>query len=424
MSDTVRIDPSACVRIRELILIVKFNVETAKLSLVGTAMASAKLGIAVEASFSDSFNKVIFEAPIPNAGFKIGGVVTVGAFTKLAATGQLDINAEGQLLVGATASIDKFEAVLDAVGSGSKISDLNPVFNKSFDASGQISVTAGLGLPMSLAVKVEIPLVKFNKELALVNTPSLTASATLKVSTDLADKEDCNNGLKYSVIAKDAFDFRLVDKIYPLGQINKTLISDCYVLPYARNKTVSATVVSSKPTKAARKLVDRAASTGSISVNSSFVSGGVTSTFAQPEASVSSNSLVSSGAATSVLSMSSFVESSAPSASLVDPAAIQAYDDGNVYNDTSVTDSDAEGLFNQSISGIDDANGATKNDLANATYLSIVDSTGSFCLATDDVGNFFLADSSDSGEFTYASREDIVFGVGDDMLFFYYPDEM
>lgn len=226
-------------RVLPTLIVVRVNVDAAQIGLYGTAYASAKLGIAVEAAFSSEFNQVIFDAPIPNAAFKIVSIVEVGAFTKLAATGKLEVNAEGQLLVGATASVPNFKAVLDAVGSGSTISGFSPVFNKTFDAQGQISVTAGLGLPMSIAVKVNIPLVKFQKELALVNTPSITASATLKASND-GKTDDCNNGLAYNVIAKDALDFKLVDKIYPLTQINKTLVEGCYTLPYAQNKTVSA----------------------------------------------------------------------------------------------------------------------------------------------------------------------------------------
>ena len=398
---------------------VQLKVDAAKVVIQGTALASAKLGIAVEANFKKEFNADIFEAPIPNAGFKIGKIVTVGAFTKLSATGVLDISAEGQLLVGATASIPNFQATLDAVGSSSGVSGFQPIFNKTFDASGEISVTAGLGLPMSLSIKVEIPLVKFSKELALINTPSLTASAILKASNDLSDTAQCNNGLNYTVNAKDALDFRLVDKVYPLTQFNKTLITGCYTLPYARNKTVRATILSRKANAAPiPHLQTRAPSNTTESGLHNSTTASNSSTTLSTITSLPTSSISDKATSTS-LSMST------PSTySLEDPTEIQAFNDGNVYNDTSITDSTSEGLFNQSIAGISNENGAIVDDLAGTSYISVLDSTGAYCLATDDVGNFFLDDAANAAAFTYASQDDIIEGDGEDLAFFYYPNEM
>lgn len=433
---------------------VKLSVDTATVGLYGNAYASAKLGIAVEASYSNSFNVPIFSAPIPNAGFTIKKLVTVGAMTKLAATGSIEINAEGQLLVGATASIPNFRAQLDAVGSQSGITGFTPVFNKTFEASGQISVVAGLGLPMSIGIELDIPLVKFKKELALVNTPSITASAMLKASSDYKDTADCNNGLKYSVNAKDAIDFRFADKVYPLGQVNKTLVEGCYTLPYAQNKTVQARLLSTSAARSYKRQLnsssssvdDSAVSTTVSNSGSSSSSGSSNSTAAMASATPVVND-VSSSAATSNSSASGAANTTSPvtplSSSAVNAsmtatadaststgnftfdsiAEIQAIDDANVYNDTGVTGADDLNMFNQSIAAAEAADG--EQDFSDIPYISVLDSTGSFVLANDDQGNFILDNASDSADWTYASQSGgVLVGDGDDLVFFYYPDEM
>ena len=86
------------------------------------------------------------------------------------------------------------------MGSDSYSRGFTPEFNKIFNASGEISVMASLGLPLSVGLGVEAPIIKFKKTVALIDTPSIGASANYVGGTGAnTNAAVCYNGIDYSV---------------------------------------------------------------------------------------------------------------------------------------------------------------------------------------------------------------------------------
>jgi len=109
-------------------------------------------------------------------------------------------------------------------------------------------------------------------------------------------------------------------------------------------------------------------------------------------------------------------------------SSLDSYLDGaDSSNSTDIGSGDAsdsdplEGALNSSsnATSADDA-----DDIDGATYISLLDSTGAYCLANSDDGNFYLTDASQASDYEFASEDNLVMGDGSDMVFFYYPAEM
>lgn len=96
------------------------------------------------------------------------------------------MQASGQIQVGANASLTGFSAKLDLIDSSqSSVTRFTPVFTNSFSASGQITASATFGLPVSLAVGIDVIALgpKGRKVIALTNEPSLKAEVTFGATT-------------------------------------------------------------------------------------------------------------------------------------------------------------------------------------------------------------------------------------------------
>ena len=92
-------------------------------------------------------------------------------------------------------------------------------------------------------------------------------------------------------------------------------------------------------------------------------------------------------------------------------------DDAGDHND--------EGSFDDIDSAFGWSNRTDDLTAEDISYISLLDSTGGYCMANDDDGNFFLLPASESKDWTYASYDGkVVAGDGYDYYFFYYPDEM
>ena len=111
----------------------------------------------------------------------------------------------GQVLAGVKMSIPNFSANVDLVdGSKSSMKDFTPHFEKVFEAKAEISATAGLGLPVSLGLGINIPPIKFRKMVSLTEKPVIEATFKYAASTTcegIGDNE-CVNGIGYGINCK------------------------------------------------------------------------------------------------------------------------------------------------------------------------------------------------------------------------------
>lgn len=168
----------------------------AQIGITGNIAASLELGLDANAQVSQTFKTQIASTDLP--GMSVPGVLIIGPVISLEAEMKLDVTAQGQLLVGATMSIPNFNAHLDLVNSqNTQSTGFTPQFQKIFKASGQISASAAIGLPLSIGLGIEAPLIKFNKVVALTDTPSIAVSAVYSASS--SKRAACNNGIAYSM---------------------------------------------------------------------------------------------------------------------------------------------------------------------------------------------------------------------------------
>jgi len=96
------------------------------------------------------------------------------------------------------------------------------------------------------------------------------------------------------------------------------------------------------------------------------------------------------------------------------------YDDSYFDDDDTTVDPDVLDGIAQSLNGTEEAD----EKAAGVEYVALIDSTGGWVLANFDDGNFFLAPATEAADWTFASDENILVGDGNDLTFFYYPDEM
>lgn len=115
------------------------------------------------------------------AGWEIPKIVSLGPSVSLSTQATFSVEAEGQLLAGASLNWPAFEATLNFVDtSKSTQSGWTPQITKKFDAHGELTATAALGLPVTLSFGIDVLDGKFKKEIELSDIPALTVEAKLE----------------------------------------------------------------------------------------------------------------------------------------------------------------------------------------------------------------------------------------------------
>lgn len=140
-----------------------------------------KLGVDAKLQYQKDFNNVIFETGLPSLSY---GIVIIGPRVSFGTRASFVAAAEGQLLAGAEMGLSNAQVVLDFVSpSKSKTSGWEPYFKPVFEASGQIMLSAELGLPISLKCGVKIA--KWDKNVGITEEPSIKATAQVAASVGL-----------------------------------------------------------------------------------------------------------------------------------------------------------------------------------------------------------------------------------------------
>ncbi|KAF2149140.1 hypothetical protein K461DRAFT_324547 [Myriangium duriaei CBS 260.36] len=159
------------------------GLEDAFLQVTGNLHAGLYLGLNAHYSGSKSTNVNILTVPI--GAVSVPKLLTIGPTLSLGASVNLNLNAQGQVLVGGALDWPAISAKLDFVKtSTSGVSGFKPNFSHTFTANGQATLTAGLGLPISLAVGISILDGHWKYSLALKDTPALNLGVSFSATTN------------------------------------------------------------------------------------------------------------------------------------------------------------------------------------------------------------------------------------------------
>lgn len=155
------------------------GLKKAQIDVSGNMYVGAFLGVNAFTKYEKTIRKDLFVKGLP--GWEIPKIVSLGPRAILGAQATFSIEAEGQLLTGASLTWPAFQAHLDFVDSRqSSQSGWVPQVNRKFDAHGEITATAALGLPVTLSFGINILDGRFEKAVNLTDIPAITAEAKLE----------------------------------------------------------------------------------------------------------------------------------------------------------------------------------------------------------------------------------------------------
>jgi len=156
------------------------GVKEASIGLSGSMYVGMYLGVNGFTQWEKEWEKELFSKGLP--GWSIPGIVTLGPKISLSGKFTLSVEAEGQLLTGASLTWPDFQATLDLKNPrNSNQKGWTPMIDHVFQVHGGVKATAALGLPVSLWFGIDILNGAFKEGIALVDTPALTGEAEYQV---------------------------------------------------------------------------------------------------------------------------------------------------------------------------------------------------------------------------------------------------
>ncbi|KAK4124723.1 hypothetical protein N657DRAFT_670636 [Parathielavia appendiculata] len=157
------------------------GVKEAYIGVTGNMYIGMYLGVNGFAKWEKEWEKEIFSKGLP--GWSIPGIVTLGPKITLSGKFVIGVEAEGQVLTGASLNWPGFEAKLDLKNSrNSYQKGWTPNIDHTFQTRGAVTATAALGLPVSLWFGIDILNGLFKEGIALVDTPAITGTAEFEVN--------------------------------------------------------------------------------------------------------------------------------------------------------------------------------------------------------------------------------------------------
>lgn len=157
------------------------------ISATGNLHGVAQVGVTANVVKNfDLTEQVIAQAALSD--LVLGGVLTIGPAVKLSAGANLGFEASGSLLAGVTLDWHAINANVDIVNSGNtKIEGFRPDVTPSFQTEG--SVTASVTPYVKVALEFTFGLLqgRFSRSVALVDQPSITATANVAGQAGLSD---------------------------------------------------------------------------------------------------------------------------------------------------------------------------------------------------------------------------------------------
>jgi hypothetical protein len=182
---------------------VKDGLQSLNAGINANIEAGIHLGLVAAVKYNDTKTAKIVNQGLPDVGVAVGKLFSAGVYLSVDAVAAVDINAEGQVIVGVAMKIPNFEAklnLLDADSSTkSSVTGFTPEFTKRFAAKGKIETQLRFSLPIAINAGIEITPLNIKRVLALIEEPSIYGNTTVAGSTsnEEAASDSCNNGIEY-----------------------------------------------------------------------------------------------------------------------------------------------------------------------------------------------------------------------------------
>lgn len=194
------------------------GITAGSIGMAGNLQAGLEIGMDAYAEYDKSLTLArLVHQGIP--GFSIPNVITVGPEVTLDLTADFSVSAEGQLLAGITLSLPDFGANLDVFDPSRSTSHGSvPEVHRIFNATGTLTATASLGLPLGLAFGIDLLAGRYSKTIALIDTPAIEAVATLSatyqnidgVGSSSVNGGDCD-GVEWQIDVRNDLTLNVLD---------------------------------------------------------------------------------------------------------------------------------------------------------------------------------------------------------------------
>ncbi|GAM82974.1 hypothetical protein ANO11243_009600 [Dothideomycetidae sp. 11243] len=184
------------------------GVTAANFQLGASFNASLYLGINFFVEWEATKNWQIYQEGLP--GFSIPDLFTVGPSFSINVMAQLQISAQGQVLLGASYAMPDAKASVDFLSAANTYQyGWTPKLYKEFEIYSYLQVQAEFGFPLEFAVGINFLDGSFKEEAALVEQPGLEFDCDLQIvdvtSSGTAASSQCD-GFSYSVnVVNDLF---------------------------------------------------------------------------------------------------------------------------------------------------------------------------------------------------------------------------
>lgn len=176
------------------------GIRSAQVGMNGKLHASIYLGIDAEGNFSPVNQKqALWSVGIP--GLSVPGIYSIGPMISVGTEISVGVQASGQVLFGAALDWSAFSVTMDLLHArNSQSHGLTPQVTTKFLAAGHITATAGISLPISVGIGLDIPVLNFHKALELVEKPGLSSSLSFSAGSSSVSTltSSCNNGISGS----------------------------------------------------------------------------------------------------------------------------------------------------------------------------------------------------------------------------------
>lgn len=222
------------------------GVTQGKIDVDGNMRVGAYIGVNAFTAWEKTVKKDLLVQGLP--GWSIPGIVTLGPQLRLGVQATIAAEAQGQILTGASLNWPNLRATVDFVNSGrSTTSGWTPIVDKKFEAHGEVTATAALGLPVTVSFGIDILKGRFRKGIDLTDTPAIVAKAEFEV--DLAGGEltvgnDECQGVAWDISLSNQVTLAVTDiKEWTLAQwAGPTLAKGCIGRPRVQAPVTSITI--------------------------------------------------------------------------------------------------------------------------------------------------------------------------------------